>query len=111
LILGDGTNSCIYGPRGLLVEQINSKGTPTYLHHDQQGSTRLLTSPTGTVTGSTTYTPYGAIREHIRSDAAPLGYDGQYTNADTGLIYLRTRTYGLMTAQFVSVDPEVAEPA
>ena len=101
MILGDGTNSCIYGPRGLLGEQINSEGTPTYLYHDQQGSTRLLTSPTGTVTGSTTYTPYGAIRE--------LGYDGQYPNADTGVIYLRRRTHDPVTAQFVSVDPEVAK--
>jgi hypothetical protein len=34
------------------IEQINGEGTPTYLHHDQQGSTRLLTGSTGTVTGS-----------------------------------------------------------
>jgi hypothetical protein len=48
LILNDGVNSYIYGPGGLPVEQINnSTGTALYLHHDQQGSTRLLTSSTG----------------------------------------------------------------
>lgn len=35
----------------------------------------------------------------------PLGYDGQYTNSDTGLIYMRARVYDPATAQFLSVDP------
>ena len=39
----------------------------------------------------------------------PLGYDGQYTNADTGLIYLRAREYDPATAQFLSVDSKVEE--
>ena len=50
LILANGSYSFIYGPGGLPVEQINNTtGTVTYLHHDQQGSTRLLTGSTGTV--------------------------------------------------------------
>jgi RHS repeat-associated protein len=35
----------------------------------------------------------------------PLGYDGQLTSSDTGLIYLRARVYDPATAQFLSVDP------
>ena len=39
-----------------------------------------------------------------------MGYDGQYTNADTGLIYLaRQAKYDPSTAQFMSVDPKVEE--
>ncbi len=38
LILSDGTNSYIYSPGDLPVEQINGSEMPTYLHHDQQGS-------------------------------------------------------------------------
>jgi RHS repeat-associated protein len=34
-----------------------------------------------------------------------MSYDGQYTNADTGLIYLRARVYDPATGQFLSVDP------
>jgi hypothetical protein len=50
----------MYGPNNLPIEQINtSTGTVTYLHHDQQGSTRLLTGATGTVTGKCTYSAYG----------------------------------------------------
>ncbi len=108
LILNDGTNSYIYGPGGLPVEQINnSTGVVTYLHHDQQGSTRLLTGSTGTVTGKCTYGAYGAPTCE-GATTTPLGYDGQYTSSDTGLIYLRARTYDPATAQFLSHDPLTA---
>jgi len=106
LILADGTNSYIYGPAGLPIEQINNTtGTPLYLHHDQQGSTRLLTGSTGKTEATLTYGPYGALTGSTGSATSPLGYDGQYTSADTGLIYLRARTYDPATAQFLSSDP------
>lgn len=89
----------------MIVEQISSGGTVTYLHHDQQGSTRLLTGSTGTVTGSTTFDAYGNKTGSTGSSTTPLGYDGQYTSTDTGLIYLRAREYDPATAQFLSVDP------
>jgi hypothetical protein len=73
LILNDGTNSYIYGPGGLPVEQISSGGTVTYLHHDQQGSTRLLTGSTGTVTGSTTFDAYGNKTGSTGTATTPLG--------------------------------------
>jgi len=104
LLLSDGTNSYIYGPGGLPVEQISSGGTVTYLHHDQQGSTRLLTGSTGTVTGKCTYGAYGTPTCE-GTTTTPLGYDGQYTSSDTGLIYMRARVYDPATAQFLSVDP------
>ena len=109
LILTDTTNSYIYGPGGLGVEQINnSTGTALYLHHDQQGSTRLLTGSTGTVTGKCSYAAYGTPTCE-GTMTTPLGYDGQYTNADTGLVYLRARDYDPATGQFVSVDPRSTE--
>jgi RHS repeat-associated protein len=108
LLLSDGTNSYIYGPGGLPVEQINnSTGTVEYLHHDQQGSTRLLTGSTGTVTGKCSYSAYGTPTCE-GSATTPLGWDGQYTSSDTGLVYLRNRVYDPSTAQFLSVDPAVA---
>jgi RHS repeat-associated protein len=105
LILSDGANSYIYGPGGLPVEQVSSGGTVTYLHHDQQGSIRLLTGSTGTVTGSTTFDAYGNKTGSTGASTTPLGFDGQYTSSDTGLIYMRARVYDPATAQFLSVDP------
>jgi RHS repeat-associated protein len=107
LILSDTTNSYIYGPDGLPIEQISSGGTVTYLHHDQQGSTRLLTGSTGSVTGKCTYSAYGTPTCE-GATTTPLGYDGQYTSTDTGLIYLQARVYDPATAQFLTVDPAVA---
>lgn len=37
----------------------------------------------------------------------PLQFSGQYTDAETGLIYLRARYYDPSTAQFLTVDPDV----
>jgi RHS repeat-associated protein len=108
LLLADGTNSYIYGPEGAPIEQINSKEEPLYLHHDQQGSTRLLTSSVGKVEGSYTYTPYGEVEAHTGA-STPMGYGGQYTSNDTGLIYLRARAYDPITAQFISLDPKLFE--
>ncbi|HEX3361203.1 MAG TPA: RHS repeat-associated core domain-containing protein [Solirubrobacterales bacterium] len=108
LILYDGTSYYVYGPEGLPIEQISSE-TPTWLHHDQQGSTRLLTSQAGTVSGAYSFTPYGTTEGHTGTATSNLLYDGQYTSPDTGLIYLRARVYDPSTAQFMSVDPLVAE--
>ncbi len=108
LILTNGSYSFMYGPGRLPVEQINNTtGTVTYLHHDQQGSTRLLTGSTGTVTGKCTYSAYGTPTCEGTA-TTPLGFDGQYTSSDTGLIYMRARTYDPATAQFLTRDPWVA---
>jgi RHS repeat-associated protein len=105
LILSDGTNSYIYGPGGLPVEQISGGGTALYLHHDQQGSTRILTGSSGAVEGTTTYDAYGNETSSTGTATTPMGYDGQYTSNDTGLIYMRARTYDPGTDEFLTADP------
>jgi RHS repeat-associated protein len=109
LILNDGTNSYLYGPDDLPVEQISGGGSVLYLHHDQQGSTRLLTGESGKVEGSYTYDAYGNQTGHTGTGTTAQGYDGQYTSLDTKLIYLRTRLYDPSTAQFMTRDPLVGE--
>jgi RHS repeat-associated protein len=97
----------MYGPSQMPVEQINtSTGAVTYLHHDQAGSTRLLTGSTGTVTGKCSYGAYGTPTCE-GATTTPLGLDGEYASSDTGLIYMRARVYDPATAQFLSVDPLV----
>ncbi len=105
LLLNDGTNSYIYGPGSEPIEQIDSEGKILYLHHDQQGSTRMLTDTTGTVKATVTYDAYGNTTGTTGTSTTPLGYDGQYTSTDTGLIYLRARAYDPATGQFMSADP------
>jgi len=91
----------------MTVEQISS-GTATYLHHDQAGSTRLISGPTGKTEATFTYDAYGNQTGHTGTATTPLGFDGQYTSPDTGLIYMRARVYDPATAQFLTVDPLTA---
>jgi RHS repeat-associated protein len=108
LLLTDGVNSYVYGPHGLPIAQISAEEEPTYLHHDQLGSTRLLTDATGKAAASLTYTAYGELASKTGAATTPLGYAGQYTDADTGLQYLRARFYDPATGQFLSRDPAEA---
>ncbi len=105
--LDDGTNAYVYGPDGLPLEHVNKNtGAATYHHHDQLGSTRLLTDNDGTVIGTATYDPYGNATDATGA-ATPLGYAGQYTDS-TGLQYLRARHYDPATGQFLTRDPIVS---
>jgi RHS repeat-associated protein len=108
LLLRAGNDYFVYGPDGLPLEQITS-GSTTYLHHDQLGSTRVLTGSTGAVTGTYRYGPTGAFTEHTGTGATLMGFAGQRRmRTENQLIYLRARTYDPVTAQFLSVDPAVA---
>jgi len=109
LLLSDDANYYVYDNNDLPLEQINATtGTVTWLHTDQIGSTRLLTDNTGAVVGTNTYDPYGTRTATSGSVTSPLGYAGQYTDAETGLIYLRARYYDPSTAQFLSIDPALS---
>jgi RHS repeat-associated protein len=103
---GTDTTRYIYGPGDIAYQQTNPDGTATYLHHDQLGSTRLLTNELGAATGSATYNPYGTLETSTGALSA-LGYAGQYTDAETSNQYLRARYYDPDTGQFLSRDPAV----
>lgn len=105
VLLSDGQNNYIYGPSNTPIEQINQAGTPNYLHHDQLGSTRLITDQTGNVSGAFTYDPYGTISASSGTATTPFGYADQYTDAETGLQYDRARYYDPATGQFLTRDP------
>jgi RHS repeat-associated protein len=101
---GEEEAAFIYGPENLLIEEAFGANA-IYLHHDQQGSTRLLTYwEEGEVVGWKTYGPYGNTIE-TAGDATPLGYDGQLTDTETGLVWLGARRYDPTTGQFMTNDP------
>lgn len=104
-LLSDGTTSYLYGPDGTPIEQINASGTAFYVH-DQVGSTMALLTSTGTIGATFAYTAYGAATRSGTLDT-PLRYTGQYTDAESGLVYLRARYYDPATSEFLTVDPLV----
>jgi RHS repeat-associated protein len=105
-LLADGTNSYLYGPNGTPVEQIvTSTSAATYLVSDPTG-VRYQFNASGTVAGTKSYNPYGKCSSC--SGSTPFGFEDGYTDPN-GLVYLVNRYYDPTTAQFLSVDPLVAE--
>jgi RHS repeat-associated protein len=108
ILLDDGTYSSLYGPSSAPIAEVNdSTGSIRYLTDDLVGSTRLITSSTGSVVGVNTYDEYGNLSSQTGSASSPFGYSGNWTDADTGLLYLRARDYDSSAAQFLGVDPFV----
>jgi len=109
LLLKDGATAYIYGPGGAPLEQVNATATYWY-HHDQIGSTRLITNSTATAPhpASYTYDPYGGLASISESITNPFRFFGQYQDAESGYYYLRARYYDPATGQFLTCDPKVA---
>src|SRR5207253_2958199 len=92
-LLMDGTTSYVYAPDGTPLEQITSGGSANYFLHDQIGSTRLLTSSTGTVIATYTYDAYGNLASQTGTATNPLKYVGAYNDGESGALYLINRYY------------------
>jgi RHS repeat-associated protein len=108
-LLKDGSTAYVYGPGGLPLEQINGS-TTLDMHHDQLGSTRLVTDSLGTTQGTYTFDPYGNLVTTTGSILNPFLFAGEFQDTESGYYYLRARYYDSLTGQFSSLDPAVATP-
>ena len=53
---------------------------------------------------TTVYDAYGNITEDIGIGDAPFGYCGEYTDSESGFVYLRNRYYDTSTSSFITED-------
>jgi RHS repeat-associated protein len=108
LLLSDGTYDYVYGPSSAPVEQV-SLGTSaaTFMTYTQANSTWLTTNAAGEETGFWGYDAFGDLA--FGSPTSAFGYAAQYADPTTGLSDMRARWYDPGTAEFTSVDPDVAE--
>ncbi len=106
-ILADGGSYYIYGPAGMPLEQVNGSGAAFFYHADQLGSIRMITDSKGATAATYTYDVYGNTVSSTNPGQVsnPFGYAGAYSDAESGLLYLRARYYDPSTAQFISGDP------
>ncbi len=89
-----------------MVEQINNtNGVALFYHHDQLGSTRMLTEVSGNTASTFSYSPYGTLTGSTGTRTTAFGFAGEYTDSETGFQYLRARYYDPQSAQFISRDP------
>lgn len=86
---------------GVPVEQ-SAAGGSQYLLTDGLDSVRAVTGASGTVTGTTSYSPYGAVTSASGTQSA-LGYTGALTDP-SGLVYLQARYYDPLVGQFTTPD-------
>ncbi|HEX2679781.1 MAG TPA: RHS repeat-associated core domain-containing protein, partial [Candidatus Dormibacteraeota bacterium] len=99
LLVDDGTQGYVQTDQGLL-EQLGS--TAAYPLADALGSVRNLATPSATVTSSTTYDAFGALRSQSGQQSI-FGFTGQQTDP-TGLSFLRARYYDATLGRFLSPD-------
>jgi RHS repeat-associated protein len=104
---GAVTTRYFYGPGGQPYAQKIGTGGIEYLHADQIGSIRAITNAAGATVATTSYDVFGTTSSKTGSGGSRFGFAGQYTDAETGFLYLRARYYDPTTAQFLTRDPLV----
>jgi RHS repeat-associated protein len=97
------TTSYIYGPTGILAEVLPDH-TVYYYHNDQIGSVRLISDHDGAIIARYNYDAYGNPHDSTPLEGNPFGFTGEYTDRESGLIYLRSRYYSPGSAQFLTRD-------
>ncbi|MEX0715726.1 MAG: RHS repeat-associated core domain-containing protein [Planctomycetaceae bacterium] len=106
-----GTTQATYthepGLYGNLISQRRGNDT-SYYHFDSLGSTRALTDSSQQVTDTNLYDAWGIGRDRTGTSEDPfwwVGEKGYYTDADTGTLQVRARTYEPAIARWWSADP------
>ena len=94
-VLDDGTSAYVYGVGR--IAQVNT--TAVYFLGDALGSVRQLTNPSGQVTLTKSYAPYGEVMSSNGSGSSPFAYTGEQVDV-SGLTY--TQTYNAEN-QLVSI--------
>jgi RHS repeat-associated protein len=92
------------GPAGGLLAVRNGTATAVLAGLDQHGDVGFWTSGAGTVSGTRTYTPFGAPVASTGTWAAPVGFQGDYTDTTSSLTWMGARWYRPGTATFTARD-------
>src|SRR5512143_2677421 len=93
-LLEDGAYAFVYATGSSPVAQVDlATGDVEYLHGDLTGSTRAVTDATGAVVGTWDFTAYGEVASSAGdASATRFLFAGEYRD-DSGLYYLRARSY------------------
>ncbi len=86
----------------LLAVQVN--GAARLVGENRHGDVAWLLDPTGTVTDSRIWDPYGQPAGATGTTNPAVGYQGDYTDPDTGDVWMGARWYMPETGGFTSRD-------
>ncbi|MQL61515.1 DNRLRE domain-containing protein [Streptomyces vinaceus] len=98
-------------PSGEALSSARADGTNgTTLMSDVHGDViSAFTAATGAVAGSTGYSPFGEVTGSSGT-TGPLGYQGEYTDPDTGQVNMHARWYDPAAGGFSSRDSWTLDP-
>ena len=99
-----GTISAKY-LRGIRLTARQVGSTVDYYNFNGHGDTTSLMDSNGTITVSYSFDAFGNQATPTQNDTNPFRYAGEYTDAETGMIYLRARYYDPSLGRFISEDP------
>jgi RHS repeat-associated protein len=91
--------------------QTNASGQTSVLLPDVEGSTRLVTDPTGTITARFAYDAYGSLLGNavgiLTPPATRILFAGQQLDLTLLQYYLRARFYDPVSGRFTAMDPSL----
>ena len=103
-----------YGLGPIGFSTATGAGSNYSFHTDFQGSVTAVTGPDGDLDSTTSYEPYGVVRDSQVLDAtaptSPIAWAGQYTDPD-GQSNLRARRYDPTIGAFAVPDPAASTAA
>jgi RHS repeat-associated protein len=103
---GSVTRKYVYGPQGALyvTQLISSSWVTSYLGKDATGTIRFLMDSTGHITDSFERDAFGNLLSRTGTTPMFLGHQCEYTEPETGLVYLRARWYYPDLGRFMGMD-------
>ncbi len=115
--VGDNTITFVYDNANV-VEEITAVGTNKYYRgteiiknddglyyiYNGLGDVSILADSSGTTVANYEFDAYGNQSQENET-YNPFGYRGEYTDAESGLVYLRARMYDPLTGRFINEDP------
>ncbi|MDP4118447.1 MAG: RHS repeat-associated core domain-containing protein [Bacillota bacterium] len=105
LVMEKSAKTNVYGYDLTGVATANLDGNIRYYLKNSHGDVTDLLDSSGTVTSSYDNDAFGVETNTVDTDTNPFRYCGEYTDAESGMIYLRNRYYEPDSGRFVNEDP------